>query len=323
MSVKYKDYYNILGVERSAAQDSIQKAYRKLARKFHPDVNKDKDAEEKFKEINEAYEVLRDPEKRKRYDTLGANWKAGQDFTPPPGWENVTFDFGGGNGQGLGDFSDFFASLFGGGGLGGFEGIPGMGGFGGRRASMRRRGQDHEVELELSLDEIHRGGTRKIEIAVPAMRSDGTMAMERQNYDVTIPRGITEGSRIRLAGRGGPGGPGGEPGDLYLNVRLRPDPRFQLEGFDLRGTLPITPWEAALGAEVSVPTLDGSVTMKIPAGSQSGQSLRLRGKGLPAREGGHGDLYMTLKIVVPRDLSPRERELFESLARDSHFRPRP
>ena len=147
--------------------------------------------------------------------------------------------------------------------------------------------------------------------------------MERQNYDVTIPRGITEGSRIRLAGRGGPGGPGGEPGDLYLNVRLRPDPRFQLEGFDLRGTLPITPWEAALGAEVSVPTLDGSVTMKIPAGSQSGQSLRLRGKGLPAREGGHGDLYMTLKIVVPRDLSPRERELFESLARDSHFRPRP
>ena len=141
MSVKYKDYYNILGVERSAAQDSIQKAYRKLARKFHPDVNKDKDAEEKFKEINEAYEVLRDPEKRKRYDTLGANWKAGQDFTPPPGWENVTFDFGGGNGQGRGDFSDFFASLGGGGGLGGFEGIPGMGGFGGRRASMRGAGR--------------------------------------------------------------------------------------------------------------------------------------------------------------------------------------
>ncbi|MBE7560383.1 DnaJ domain-containing protein [bacterium] len=320
MSVKYKDYYGILGVERSATQDQIQKAYRKLARRYHPDVNKDAGAEEKFKEINEAYEVLRDPEKRKRYDMLGANWKAGQDFTPPPGWEHVTFDFSGGDGRGLGDFSDFFASLF---GDAGFDAFGGMGGFTGRRRSMRRRGQDHEVEIELSLDEIVRGGTRKIQLSVPVARPDGSIGMEYQSYDVTIPRGITEGSRIRLAGRGGAGGPGGEPGDLYLNVRLRPDPRFQVEGYDLRATLPVTPWEAALGAEIPVPTLDGGVTLKVPAGSQSGQSLRLRGKGLPTREGGHGDLYVTLKIVVPRELSPRERELFQQLARDSRFRPRP
>lgn len=318
MSVKFKDYYEILGVARGAGQGEIQKAFRKLARECHPDVNRQPGAEERFKEINEAYEVLKDPEKRKKYDMLGANWKAGQDFTPPPGWENVHFEFGG-NGQDLGDFSDFFASLFGGGQFGGF---PGMGGFSGRRGAMRHRGRDHEAEIELSLEEIARGGRKKLEMRVPVHRPDGSSVMQTQSYDVAIPRGICEGSRIRLAGQGGAGAGGGAAGDLYLKVRLKPDPRFSVEGHDLRSTLPLAPWEAALGAEISVPTLDGSVTLSVPPGSQSGQSLRLRGAGLPGRSGA-GDLLVTLKIVVPKSLSPRERELFESLARESRFRPRP
>ena len=324
MAVKFRDYYEILGVSRTTPQDDIQKAYRKLARKYHPDVNKDAGAEDKFKELNEAYEVLRDPEKRKKYDQLGANWKAGQEFTPPPGWDGAHFDFGGarGGGGGMSDFSDFFESLFGGAGEArGGRGFRGFGG--GRAANLRRRGQDHEAEIELTLSELVQGGTRKIDLAAHVPQPDGRVRMERQSYDVTIPKGIADGSRIRLAGQGSPGIGGGEAGDLFLKVRLRSDARFSVEGHHLRTTLPLAPWEAALGAEVRVETLDGKVTVTVPPGSQSGQALRLRGKGLPKRAGEAGDLFVALKIVVPKSMTPRERELYESLARESAFRARP
>lgn len=320
MSVKFKDYYDTLGVTRSASQDDIQKAFRKLARKLHPDVNKEPDAEDRFKEINEAYEVLKDPEKRKKYDALGANWKAGQDFTPPPGWsapgwENVDVQFG--DLGDLGGFSEFFSSLFGG------LGDTRQGGFRSARSAPRqRRGQDQETEIEITLEEAARGGNKTIQIDRPVARPNGTVASERSSFNVKIPPGVTQGSKIRLAGQGGKGSGGGPEGDLYIGIRLRPDPRFKVEEHNLRTTVPVTPWEAALGADVIVPTLDGPVSMKLPAGTQSGQTLRLRGKGLPKRQGENGDLFASIQVATPKTLSPRERELFESLSKESSFKPR-
>jgi curved DNA-binding protein len=333
MAVKFKDYYEVLGVSKTATEDEIKKAYRKLARKLHPDVNPgDKTAEEKFKELNEAYEVLSDPEKRKRYDQLGPNWKAGADFTPPPGWENVRVDFGGfddgfGRGRGAGDFSDFFESLF-----------------GGRRgaragAGYSMRGQDVEAEISLTLEEAHRGTTRKITLQVvetcpdcqgsgskdgktcPTCRGAGVVRRPK-SLDVTIPPGVREGTVIRLAGQGEPGSNGAAAGDLFLRVRIEPHPLFSIVGEDdVQVELPVAPWEAALGAKVSVPTLEGSVEMTIPAGSQAGQRLRLRGQGLNKR-GGRGDQYVKLKIVNPPKLTAREKELFEKLAAESRFNAR-
>lgn len=311
MAVKFQDYYETLGVGRSASQDEIQKAYRKLARKYHPDVSKAEGAEDKFKQITEAYEVLKDPDKRKRYDALGANWKAGQDFQAPPGWENVQFSTGGMGG----DFSDFFSQIFG----GGFGG--GMGGFraGARGAhTLRRRGEDYEVGLDVTLYEVHTGASRRVDFDV--REPDGRT--ERKSLTVTIPMGIKSGSKIRLAGQGGPGVGGGPDGDLFLRVRIRSDARFEPDGHNLRTTLKLAPWEAALGTEVNVPTLEGSVKMKVPAGIQSGQSLRLKGKGLNRKPGDAGDLLVSVQIAVPKELTPRERELFEELAKESAFQPR-
>jgi curved DNA-binding protein len=320
--MEYRDYYQILGVPRGAQPDDIKKAYRRLARKFHPDVSKEPKAEEKFKEIQEAYEVLKDPEKRTAYDQLGSQWKSGEQFRPPPGWAPGGFEFRRGPGPGgeggefeAGDFSDFFASLFGG-------GTP----FGqSARNSHRNRprpGRDHKAMIEVELEEAYAGGPRNIEIAragVPATVGAAS-APHTRTIRVTIPAGVTDGRLIRLAGQGGPGHAGGKPGDLYLEVRVRPHRLYQLDGLDVTLQLPIAPWEAALGASVTVPTLGGPVDMRIPAGAQSGQKLRLRGRGLPGNP--PGDQYVALRIVVPPADSARARELYEQMQRELSFDPR-
>jgi curved DNA-binding protein len=302
MAVGYRDYYELLGVPRDASTEDVRRAYRQLARQYHPDVNKEPGAEDRFKEISEAYEVLRDPEKRERYDRLGSNWRAGQDVSGASGYDDG--DARSGYGGPFGgfeddDFSELFQGLFSrrrgararaGGGFDGFS----------------QRGSDRRSELELTLEEAARGGRRRLVL------SDG------RELEVEIPPGVRDGQVIRLAGEGGPGMGGAAGGDLLLRVRLRPDPRFRvIGGGDLETDLQVAPWEAALGAQVSVPTLDGNAKVKVPAGSSCGRRLRLRGAGL-----GGGDLYAVVRIVVPKRLSKRERELFQQLADTSTFDPR-
>jgi curved DNA-binding protein len=319
MSVKFQDYYEILGVGRDASEDDIKRAYRKLARKYHPDVNKDKGAEERFKQINEANEVLKDPEKRKLYDQLGSDWQAGQDFKPPPGWENTHFEFRTGPGAEAfafgGGFSDFFETLFGG-------RMAGGGRTSGRQGSWVMRGQDHEAEIEIDLESAYRGATRTLTLQGHEIDPQGQVRPTVQNIQVKIPPGVTDGTRIRLTGKGGEGMGGGPPGDLYLKVRIEPHPRFSLDGHNLLAEVPVTPWEAALGATVQVATMDGTVNLKIPPNSQSGKKLKLRGKGLPKKTGERGDLIARLKIVIPKNLTAREKELFAEMAKDSSFNPR-
>jgi curved DNA-binding protein len=304
MAVKFRDYYETLGVSRGASEDEIRTAYRKLARKHHPDVNPgDKGAEEKFKEINEAYSVLSDSQKRKQYDALGQNWKQGAEFRPPPGYEGTRVDFG--DVQGFGDFSDFFESMF------------GRGRTGGRAAGagFSRRGNDVEAEVGLSLEEAHRGTAREISLRGP----DG----KQKTIRVNIPAGISTGQLIRVANEGEPGAGGGPAGDLFLAVRIEPHPIFRtLSNGDVELDLPVAPWEAALGGVVRTPTIEGPVELTIPAGTQGGRRLRLRGQGVNRRSGGRGDEYVRLEIVNPASLSPKERELYRSLASESHFDPR-
>jgi DnaJ-class molecular chaperone len=334
MPVKFRDYYEVLGISKTATEDEIKKAYRKLARKHHPDVNPgDKSAEDKFKELNEAYEVLSDADKRKRYDQLGPNWKAGADFTPPPGWEGARVEFGDmgdsfSGGRGQSGFSEFFESLF-----GGRRGARAGTGF-------RMQGQDVEAEIALPLEEAHRGITRTINLratepcpeckgagsidnkACPTCRGAGAIH-RRKSFDVTIPAGVRDGSVIRLAGQGEPGTNGASAGDLLLRVTIEPHRLFRLVGGDdVEIELPVAPWEAALGANVTVPTLEEPVEMKIPADAQGGQRLRLRGQGLNRRGGGRGDQYVKLKIVIPPRLTAKEKELFEKLAAESSFQAR-
>jgi curved DNA-binding protein len=344
MPVKFKDYYEILGVSRTASADEIKKAYRKLARQYHPDVNKSAGAEARFKEINEANEVLGDAEKRKRYDALGANWRGGQEFTPPPGWENFQFNFGGAQGApggggfhfdtggaGAAGFSDFFEMLF-----GGAMGGMGRGGRGGafryqtqppfdmEEAAEELRGADQEATLTVPLEDVARGATESISLAHEQLDERGRPRRATKTYDVKIPAGATEGTRIRLAGQGSPSHHGGAAGDLYLTLHIAPHSYYRVNGHDLELDLPLAPWEAALGGKVSVPTIGGSVTLTIPAGTESGQRLRLRGKGLPKPGGrGSGDLYAIIKMVVPSKLSAKERALLEELAAASTFAPRP
>jgi curved DNA-binding protein len=334
--VQYKDYYEVLGVSRDASQEEISKAFKKLARKYHPDLNpNDKEAENKFKEINEAYEVLKDPDKRKRYDHLGADWQHGQDFEPPPGYENVRFTFGGG-GRGFDTgFSDFFETIFGdlfGEGRGfqrgrsaGFRESPfGGAGFGGAGHGGRGyagRGQDAESELELGLEEAYQGGKKTITLQQQVVDQQGMPRTQHRNLDVNIPPGVTDGSKIRLSGQGSPGMGGGQAGDLYLIVRLKPHPLFSVEGKNVVLDLPLAPWEAVLGTSISVPTLEGKVSMKVPAGTGSGKKLRLRGKGL-GRGARKGDQLVRIMVKVPKQVSDEERRLWEQLAEKSDFQPR-
>lgn len=348
MGVSFRDYYETLGVPRDADEKAIRKAYRKLAKEFHPDRNQDPGAEARFKEVGEAYEVLGDPEKRQRYDLLGSNYRAGQDFTPPPGFEGMRFDFGGGGGG----MSDFFESLFGGmgGRGGGFQGFggpqgfsagPGFGGggpgafgggqgFGGGMGGMGggfggpqpRKGKSHELDFEVGLEEAYHGGKRALNLEVTEPDGQGGSRRTKRTYQVKIPPGVQDGTKIRLAGQGGSGQQGGARGDLLLKVKLRRHPRFELHGSDLHAQLEISPWEAALGAKVPFRTMEEEVKLTIPPGSQSGQKLRLKGKGMPAKKGGRGNLYAVLKIVVPKTLSEAERELMEKLREVSEFQPR-
>jgi curved DNA-binding protein len=326
MGVKFQDYYETLGVSRTATADEIKKAYRKLAQKLHPDVNKDPSAESRFKQVNEAYEVLGDSDKRKKYDALGTNWRAGQDFKPPPGYENIHFDFQGSPGEGgafsfedLGGFSDFFGTMFG----SGFGQTRSGRGRGAGRESMRAvRGQDQEAELTITVEDAYHGAKKTIALEVPEMTPYGEARYRTHKYEVRIPAGTAERSRIRLSGQGSAGHGGGEAGDLYLTLHIAPHPVYTVKDHDLEMDLPIAPWEAALGAKVNVHTLAGTVSLTIPPRTQSGQKLRLRGKGL-SREKTPGDLLAVIRIVVPDRLSGKERELFEQLARESSFRPRP
>ncbi|MFB3786148.1 MAG: DnaJ C-terminal domain-containing protein [bacterium] len=338
MPVKYKDYYEILGVKRDASEEEIKKAYRKLARKYHPDMNKDPEAENRFKEINEAHEVLSDPEKRKRYDMLGSNWHTGQDFTPPPGWENAPFHFGRGDGprsfefhsfSGGSGFSDFFETLFGGGGFENlFESHPGprsrtrSHSFPFNQSQTASAGQDAEAELEITLEDAYHGTQKSFDLHVQEADEHGRLISKRKQLDVKIPAGTREGTRIRLRGQGGKGAYGGPSGDLYIKIRLAKHPVFRVEDFDIEAELPITPWEAALGASVQAPTLDGRVTIQVPAGSNSDKRLRLKGKGLPMKGGKRGDQYLRLQIVVPNTLTAEEKALYQKLAQASRFDPR-
>lgn len=308
MTVKYKDYYEVLGVARTATAGEIQKAFRDKAKTAHPDVDRSPGAEDRFKELNEAYEVLKDAEARARYDKLGANWQAGQDFTPPPDWGEVPFEFDLG-GADLGGFSDFFSSLFGGGGF-----------TQARRQPMRRRGHDQEVEVTLSLEEVAQGGSKSLQISSQGSDSNGRPAVTTQTYDVKLPVGLTDGTRIRLEGQGG-AGIGGPAGDLYLVVRLAEHPRFEVSSYDLRTACAVTPWEAALGTNVTIQTLSSSISLVVPSGTQSGQVLRLRGQGLRRDAEASGDLLVEMRIVVPEELTDAERELFEKLSVESRFQP--
>jgi curved DNA-binding protein len=320
--MEFKDYYTTLGVAKSASQEEIQRAYRKLARKYHPDVNKTSDAEEKFKDIGEAYEVLKDPDKRAKYDRYGAAWKAAQQGggTPPPGYVDVWFDVGGADDSIFSDnrgFSSFFEQLFG--AAAGQRGpAQGRRHAGGRTQawSWNQPGADREARLALTLEEAAHGGEREISLSGPT-------AGEIKTYMVRIPKGVRPGQSIRLAGQGEPGVGNAPPGDLYLNVELLPHATFRLEGRDLYTTVPVTPWEAALGAKVALPTLDRAVHVKIPAGSSSGRKIRLKGKGFPDAKSGAGDLYAEISIRVPEVLSVEEQQLFEQLAEVSKFAPRP
>ena len=328
----YKDYYDSLKLKKDASQEDIQRAYRKLARKFHPDVNKNPDAEKKFKEIGEAYEVLKDPEKRQKYDQYGAAWKQAQQTGGgvPPGWQGFDFGgMGGGRGQAGGfsfddlggadgseGFSSFFEMLFGRAGAARARQSP----FGGGPDLGPRQGADAEATISLSLEEAIRGGPRQFSFVDP---SGGG----HKSVSVRIPPGVRSGQRIRLAGRGLRGADGAEPGDLYLRVEVAPDPRFRIEGNDLYTQLAVAPWEAALGTEAEVGTPEGSVRVKVPGGSSSGRKIRLRGRGLPQHGAGgqrdRGDLFAEIKVVVPSDLSDQERELFEQLREVSTFQARP
>jgi curved DNA-binding protein len=291
--VKYRDYYEVLGVPRTATADDIKRAYRKLARKHHPDLQtsgeRDK-AAERFKEINEAYEVLSDAEKRAKYDALGSAWKKGMDFTPPAG-ESPPVEPGFATWENLGEFSDFFASMF------GRTGQQHRG-----RSANRGPGRDIEAELPLSLEDLLHPGRRRINIG-------------DRNLDIDIPRGVRDGTVLRLVGRGRPGVSGEPAGDLYLHVRVLPHARYRLLGDDLEMDLPLWPWQAALGDQVEIETLDGRLALKVPSGTQGGQRLRLRGRGLPRADGSRGDLFASTRIVVPQRPSRSEREAYEALKR--------
>ncbi len=319
--MEYKDYYKILGVERDAKEAEIKTAYRRLARKYHPDVSKEVDAEKKFKELGEAYEVLKDTDKRQAYDQLGANWQAGQNFTPPSGWEDAfsSAGFAGQSAAGAGfggaeGFSDFFESLFGGEAtVRGHSGFQSRGRSAGYQSQRPSQGADQHTSITISLEDAFHGAKKSIRL--------GTGPSSGKNLDIKIPKGVTSGKRIRLAGQGGAGAGGGKNGDLYLEVNVQPHRLFTLDQTNVLLDLPITPWEAALGARVKVPTLGGKVEMNIPAGSQSGKKLRLKNRGLAGKQSA-GDQIITLQIILPDVKNDEDKQFYENMAQRFEFTPR-
>ncbi|MGV0981317.1 MAG: DnaJ C-terminal domain-containing protein [Polynucleobacter sp.] len=321
--MKFRDYYETLGVARGATEAEIKAAYRKLARKYHPDVNKEAGAEEQFKAVGEAYSVLKDTEKRAAYDRMGANWKNGQDFTPPPNWnegfEYSDGNFGGGHG-GFGggyegDQSEFFESLFG-------RGRHRQGGRGGNpRQGMDFKGQDHHAKILIDLADAYNGAKRTIALHMPTQDASGHVSTQERKLDVSIPKGIKAGQNLRLAGQGGPGMGAGAAGDLYLEIDFHPNPIYRVDGKDVYLDLPLAPWEAALGTTVNVPTPAGStLELKIPAGTAAGRKMRLKGKGIPSKEA--GDLYVVPNIVLPGADTDAQKEAYQSLEKAFDFNPR-
>lgn len=312
--MEFKDYYGIMGVKRDATQEEFKRAYRKLARKYHPDVSKESNAEARFKEVGEAYEVLKDPEKRAAYDQLGADWKAGQDFRPPPDW-NQGFEFHGGGftDTDAEEFSDFFEALFGRGGLGG-----------GYRRQTRRdfhaRGEDTYAKVLIDLEDAYQGTTRALTLRHPELGADGRPQLKERLLSVSIPKGVRQGQHIRLARQGGAGIGKGEAGDLFLEVEFRPHPLYRVEGKDVYLSLPIAPWEAALGATLKVPTPAGAVDLKIPGDSSGGRKLRLRGRGIPAKE--PGDFYVVLQVALPKADNEAAKAAYAEFERALEFNPR-
>ncbi|MFO7727749.1 MAG: DnaJ C-terminal domain-containing protein [Desulfonatronovibrio sp.] len=324
--MEYKDYYKILGVNKKSSKEEIAKAYKKMAKKYHPDLNpNDPKAEDKFKEVTEAYEVLKDEEKRRLYDSFGSDWQHGQNFQPPPGHEGAHYGFQGDQ-QGAGfDFSDFFENIFGGGfsssGRGfqrssrGFQGDPFSG------AGFSRKGQDAEASLELTLEEAYKGGVKSITLQEQVIGPDRRPTVQDKTLEVNIPPGIKDGNKIRLSGQGSAGMGSGSSGDLYLKVKILPHPLFKLDGNNIIYDLALAPWEAALGSKIRVPTLDGDIEMKIPEGISSGQKLRIRGRGM-GRGSARGDQLVRIMIKVPDKSSKEERKIWDELSRVSEFNPR-
>ena len=320
--MEFKDYYTVMGLARDATPDDIKRAYRKLSRKYHPDVSKEKNAEAQFKQLGEAYEVLKDPEKRAAYDQLGQHWKEGQDFRPPPGWnagaehagQGAQWDFAG-NGQG--DYSDFFESLF----RQGFASGGAQAGSGGRRASFSAAGQDRHAKILIDLEDAYSGVTRTISLRVPEVDEQGRISHHEHQISFSVPKGIRAGQHIRLAGQGAPGVGGGPAGDLYLDVEFKPHPLYRVDKHDIYLDLPVAPWEAALGADVQAPTPTGRVEVTVPPGSAAGRKLRLKGRGLPGST--PGDFYFVLQIAVPAADSDSTKAFYQGMAKQfSQFNPR-
>ena len=306
----YKDYYKILGVEAGAAQKEIKRAYRKLARKYHPDVSDVEDAEARFKEVGEAYEVLKDPEKRAAYDQLGANWQAGQQFEPPPNWD-AGFEFSGGDADAAA-FSDFFESLFG--------RQYSSQGDARERGAYHAHGEDHHAKVLIDIDDAYKNTTRTITLQAPELDASGHLANKQRSLRVKIPKGVKQGQRIRLSGQGSPGMGQGTAGDLYLEIEFAPHAFYRVDGSDVYLNLPVTPWEVALSRKVRTPTPAGVVELKIPAGARSGQKLRLNGKGIPSKT--PGDVYVVLQIVTPEAKTDIQKTLYEKMEKELPFNPR-
>jgi curved DNA-binding protein len=309
--MEFKDYYKILGVDADADDKSIKAAYRKLARKYHPDVSSEEDAEHKFKEVSEAYEVLRDKEKRAEYD-VARQYGGARGFEPPPGWQGGTAGSGS-RGDFQGGFSDFFEEVFGQAGHGSRQGYS--------RQHFTRRGEDIELALAIFLEDAFKGESRTISYEVPSFDDNGRLTREARTLKVKIPAGVTEGERIRLKGQGAPGIGDAPAGDLYLHIRFAPHPLYLVEGSDLTVTVPLAPWEAALGCKLTVPTLEGDISLTVPANSQNGKRMRVRGKGL-GKAGARGDLYVVLRVTMPESASQQEQTLWQQLAAASSFDPR-
>ncbi|MBI3524339.1 MAG: DnaJ domain-containing protein [Betaproteobacteria bacterium] len=311
--MEFKDYYAVLGLERGATQDEIKRAYRKLARKYHPDVSKEPDAEARFKEVGEANKVLKNPETRAAYDRMGSQWKAGQDFQPPPNWD-AGFEFSGrdadaGNSA---EFSEFFEALFG--------RRPGHTQTHSHPHGMHAPGQDHHAKVLIDLQDAYRGAQRSISLQMPVLDAAGRLAAQERTLNVNIPKGVREGQHLRLAGQGGPGLGEGPAGNLYLEIAFRPNPRFRVDGRDVYFDLPVAPWEAALGASITAPTPEDTVQLTIPPGSAAGRRLRLKGKGIPGKP--PGDLYAVLAIALPPADTEAAREAYLVMQRDFNFNPR-